>query len=109
MGVGAVAVGAGAVLGGLALFTKAESNAEGHCFANNRCDATGLSLRERAGGFADASTGLLIAGGVVLAGGVVVLLTAPVAEKRERVGARREGWSAAVGVTPGGLSVQGRW
>ena len=103
-------MGAGAVLGGLALSTKAASNADGHCSANNRCDPTGLSLRERAGGFADASTASLIAGGVVLAGGVVVLLTAPAsAEKRERVGARRVGWSAAVGLTPGGLSVQGVW
>jgi hypothetical protein len=110
MGVGAAGVGAGALLGGLALSTKAQSNADGHCLANNRCDPTGLSLRERAGGFADAATGALVAGSVVLAGGLVVMLTAPTAaEKQERVGARRAGWSAAVGLTPGGLSVQGVW
>jgi hypothetical protein len=114
LGVGAVGVGVGGVLGGLALSTKAQSNAEGHCFANNRCDATGITLRERAGGFADAATGMLIGGGVVLAGGAVVLLTTGAgaekqAEKQVRAGGGRAGWSAAVGLMPGGLSVQGVW
>lgn len=108
--VGALGVGASAVLGGLALSRNGQSNADNHCFPNNRCDATGLKLRDEARAFSSASIAALIAGGVVLGGGVVVLLTAPRAAKKpeaRRMG--RTGWSAAIGLTPGGVQVKGVW
>jgi len=106
MGVGALGLGVGAILGGVALGKKGESN-EGHCFPNNRCDEAGLDLRSQALSLGNASTALFIAGGVALAGGVVLFVTAPSASKKERATAPSSDFKAEIGIAPGGLVARG--
>jgi hypothetical protein len=100
IGVGAAGVGVGAVLGGLAIGKKDESNQQGHCDAQDRCDDVGFALRSDARSLGTGSTAALIAGGVLLAGGVVLFFTAPAAAEQKRPTARIE-------VAPGGLLVRG--
>jgi len=110
MGVGVAGVGLGAVLGGLAVAKKAESNEDSHCYTNNRCDATGLELRESARTLGTASTVALIAGGAVLAGGFAVFVMAPPSCGRpERMGKRRALCKTQVGLAPGGIELRGAW
>ncbi len=75
-GVGVVGLGLGAFFGFRAKSKLDDSNA-GHCAANDRCDATGVTLRSDYTSAARFSTVGFIAGGVLLAGGVVLYLTAP--------------------------------
>jgi hypothetical protein len=110
MGLGAVGVGAGVVLGGLAAAKKGDSNANDHCYPNNRCDATGLSLRDDARSLGSASTVVLLAGSAVLAGGVALFLTAPQpAPEKAGAGEPRARWSAVIAPAPGGVLVKGAW
>jgi hypothetical protein len=117
LGIGAMALGgagvaAGAVLGGLALTKMGASNKDNHCDALDRCDDTGLDLREQAVGLGNGSTAAIVAGAVVLAGGVVLFATAPaVTAKEERSGAGvgTGRWSARVELLPGGMRVKGAW
>ena len=74
VGVGGVV--AGAVFGNSAIEKRDESEAGGHCIGD-RCDEIGLPLRQAAQDAGNASTGLLIGGGVALAAGAVLFLTAP--------------------------------
>jgi len=108
MGVGVAGVGAGAVLGGLAMAKNGESN-EGHCDEADRCDATGVALRHDAVGLGNASTVAMIAGGALLAGGAVLFFTAPSAAAPDRVGAKAARWSARFEILPGGVQVRGAW
>lgn len=79
---GIVSLGIGGVLGGLA--------ASKNSTANTLCPDTACSSQEgvdaahTAGVFADAATGLLIAGGVMAAGGLVLVLTAPSNRAQEK-------------------------
>jgi hypothetical protein len=76
---GAVGIGAalaGAAFGIRAVQKRSESEAGGHCVAN-RCDDIGLPLRQASYNAGNASTGLLIGGGVALAAGAALFLTAP--------------------------------
>jgi hypothetical protein len=75
-GVGVLGLGAGAVLGVLAMSKLNDSN-NGPCNASDHCSTAGLGLRQDAEHFGNASTAAFIAGGVALAGGVVLFLTAP--------------------------------
>ncbi len=75
-GVGVGALIAGAAFGAQAITKRDESEAGGHCVAN-RCDAIGLPLRQASYDAGNASTGLLIGGGVALAAGAALFLTAP--------------------------------
>jgi hypothetical protein len=107
MGLGLAGLGIGAVLGGMALANNSESN-EDHCNTQNRCDGTGLDLRERAVGLGNGSTIALMAGGVLAAGGVVLWITAPDAkdERRQSAAQRR---SARLLLVPGYAQVRGEW
>ena len=108
MGVGLLGIGVGAVLGGMALGKFGESN-DGHCDDQDRCDATGLDLRDQAVGLGNGSTVAFVVGGVLAAGGVVLWVTAP-SGKMDNVGEQaRVGRAPRVGVTPGGLVIQGSW
>jgi hypothetical protein len=73
-GVGVAALVAGGVLGGLAM-TK-NDDAEAEC-PNGFCTAAGNDLHVEAGTFADAATGLFVAGGVLAAGGILMIILAP--------------------------------
>ncbi|MBM4363664.1 MAG: hypothetical protein FJ104_13360, partial [Deltaproteobacteria bacterium] len=70
----------GLAFGGL-LGLRARSDNEkslDHCpDSPNRCDATGVSLREDAKKSADLATIALIAGGTLATGGLVLVLAAP--------------------------------
>lgn len=78
---GAVGLGAGLVLGAVALAKNAESNEENHCDARDRCDATGLALRDEARELGNGSTAAVIIGAAALAGGVTLWATAPKNDK----------------------------
>lgn len=97
LSVGAVGLGVGAVLGGIAAQKLGASNSDGHCHDGNQCDAGGVALRADAIHFGNASTALFVAGGVVAATGLVVFLTAP------------KGSAISAKITPVGAAVHGAW
>ena len=76
-GIGVVGVGVGATLGLFAKSTYDSSNADGHCLADNRCDATGLARRADAGSMATAASVVFVAGIGAIAGGAILFFTAP--------------------------------
>jgi hypothetical protein len=96
---GVVGLALGAVFGVEALSTKAS-----HCSSNDQCDPGSSSTAYRQ---ATLSTLGFAAGGALLVGGVTLYLLAP-----KGAGERREASLAvapAVGYSPGGLQVAGRW
>jgi hypothetical protein len=104
-GVGIAGLLAGGILGGLAI--SKVSSAKGECNPNCSANINPAATQDMqtAGTFADASTGLLVAGGVLAAAGVVMVLVG---------GARKEGasalWIAPVVTAQGGsLGVTGVW
>jgi hypothetical protein len=104
IGVGAAGVAVGAVLGGIAIAKKDESNAH-PCNAFNEClTAEGAALRNEARRFGDAATVAIIAGGVLAAGGVTLVLLAPKATKTAQGPV-----AARLRAAPGGLVVEGRF
>jgi hypothetical protein len=106
-GLGAAGLGVGAVLGGLAIGRNEDS--EAHCEAD-LCDDDGVELRAAAVGLGNASTVMVIAGGVVLTGGAVLFFTAPRSPPAHAgVSARPPQWSARVAVLPGFVHVGGSW
>jgi hypothetical protein len=94
-GVGVLGVAAGLGVGGAALAKKGQVGM--HCNAQNKCDATGLTLRTDAIGLASASTGVFVAGAALVGAGVVLLI------------ASRPSTPVTTGVTlgPNGVLVQG--
>lgn len=78
---GAVGLGAGLVLGAVALSKNADSNEGNHCDARDRCDAIGLALRDEARELGNGSTAAVIIGAAALAGGVTLWATAPKNDK----------------------------
>lgn len=108
MGLGAVGVGVGAVLGGLALAKNAESN-DGHCDAHDRCDPTGVDLRKGALGLGDASTAVLLVGGMLVAGGIVLFVTASSEANGQAPVSARKVVRAQIELLPAGLGVRGTW
>lgn len=76
-GVGVAGLVVGGVFGGLAASKTGESS--GHCADGepDRCDPTGLSLRQEANDMATIANVAIAAGGVLAAGGVVLYLLAP--------------------------------
>jgi hypothetical protein len=111
MSVGAAGVGVGATLGALAIAKNSESNQDGRCNAADRCDETGVEMRDAAVDLGNASTAAMIAGGAVLVGGAVLFFTAPrsPAAPPAGVGARPPRWSARIQVLPGFMQVGGSW
>jgi hypothetical protein len=97
-GVGLAAIGVGAYFSLDAKSTYDDSNANGHC-ADNRCDATGLSLRDDAKSQALVATIAMGAGAAALATGAILFFTAP---KRQPVAI-----SPAIGPRGAGLGVAG--
>ena len=75
-GVGVLGVGLGAFFG-LRAKSKLDDSNNGHCHLNDRCDATGVALRDDYLGAARISTVSFLAGGVLLAGGALLYFTAP--------------------------------
>lgn len=74
-GAGVLALALGATFGGLAI--SANGDAKTKCPQTQCSDADGVAASTRAGTFADASTGLFVAGGAAAAAGLIVFLTAP--------------------------------
>jgi hypothetical protein len=106
-GVGIIALGVSAYFGlhGKSLYT--DSNREGHCGADDKCDPTGLSLREDAVRETDAATVALIAGGVLTATGVTLFLVG--GPKRAAANAARVEAAPAVGPGVAAMLVRGRF
>jgi hypothetical protein len=103
---GAVGLGTSGILAGLAVGKRNESNADGHCDAQNTCDETGLDLRRQAVGLGNGATAALVVGGVLAAGGVVLLITAPSRkDAAEKTGMVRWG----IDVSPARIGVRGAW
>lgn len=75
--VGLAAAGAGAFFGLRAKGQYDDSNQNGHCTADNRCDAEGKQLRSDANGSAQQSTILVTAGLGAIATGVAFYLLSP--------------------------------
>jgi len=107
-GAGAVGLVIGGVLGGLA-FSK-WSSAKGECNGggSNPCahntNSAATNDQQTAGTFADASTGLLIAGGALAATGVVLVLLG-----RKATPTTGLHWSPTVLAHGGALGLSGAW
>jgi hypothetical protein len=91
----------GASFGVVSITKKSASNSDGHCGEDNRCDATGVGLRDDAITAGDVSTAFFIAGGALAAGGAVLFFTAPPAKPAKM--------SASFMVGPQGIAIRGRW
>jgi tetratricopeptide (TPR) repeat protein len=102
-GVGVVGVGIGAGFGLSSLNRRDEARA--HC-AGDRCDATGIGLRDDAIRRGNIATISIVGGGAALLGGLALLLTAPsITDARERAGRIRALPSLAQ--NSGGIMLQG--
>ncbi len=88
----------GGVMGGLAM--GKQSDAEEQC-PNGRCSAEGNDSRTGAGTFADVSTAMFIAGGVLAAAGVVIIIVAP------KGGGEEAKATAALQLAPGSVGIVG--
>ena len=78
-GTGVAALGLSAIFTGLAVAKNNDSKS--HCLVN-RCDATGVGLRDDALGHATASTVSVVVGLAAIAGGAALWLTAPTRPKK---------------------------
>jgi hypothetical protein len=110
IGIGGIVVGAIGI--GLGVHAKGlydESNETGGCNAETQQCATqaGIDQRDSAVTFANASTGLVIAGGVLAVGGIIMFAVAPSGEASGgEVGAAKAA-SLKLGIGPGFLSLNG--
>lgn len=109
LGFGAIALGGvglvvGGILGGLAIQKNNTAN-DGLCDEKNFCKLAGLTLRQDAVQFGNASTAAMIVGGVALLGGVMLVATAPGKTKEKK--ALPSGIAATFEVTPGALRIRG--
>jgi hypothetical protein len=95
------------ILTWLALRQQSASVSSGHCDANNRCDAEGVAMRERALGMMHGATATAIAGGVLAAGGITMLIVAP--KKRDDTPRKTAGPWWSVDVAPQGVRLYGTW
>jgi hypothetical protein len=105
-GVGVVGLVVGAVFGGRAIAKKGEADKQ--CLPDNPnvCYAAGVALRHDEKVAGNASTAMLVAGGVLAAGGLVLVLTAPGLTSGKKDAVRLQ-----VAPTVGGAtaSFSGRW
>ncbi|WP_437275376.1 hypothetical protein WME90_29490 [Sorangium sp. So ce375] len=99
-GAGLVGIGLGVLFGAEALTRRNASN-RGHCDARNRCDATGVALREDAQTAGTASTIAFSTGAAALLAAGVLLWTAPPSAAGQP--SRRATAAAAAG--PGAFSL----
>jgi serine/threonine-protein kinase len=101
---GVVALGVAGAMAGLA--AGKNSTAKTLCPAVDCADPDGVDASHQAGTFADAATGLLVAGGVLAAGGLVLILTAP----KKTAGPPEKAWIAPlVGRGIAGFSLGRTW
>jgi tetratricopeptide (TPR) repeat protein len=88
------------------------SDSKEHCLPSdpNKCDATGVALRNEAFSASYVATGTAIAGGALITAGLIVFLTAPRrdAEKTERAALRLNA-QPIMGPALAGLSINGVW
>jgi len=103
MSLGAVGLGVGAVLGGMAI--SRYGGADGHCNDNNHCDQVGFDARTEGIALGKASTAAFVAGGLVAATGVVLFAVSP--KQRDESGAGQGQMSLRVG--PGNVVLRGEW
>ncbi len=103
IGIGAGGLVIGGILGGVAVSQYNESN-DGHCDQSNVCNTTGTALRLEAFKLANASTALVIVGGVLLVGGIVLVATAPAPKKGTEPVVQTSVW-----IGPGSLGLRGQW
>jgi len=105
--VGIVGLGVSAYLGvhGKGLYT--DSNRDGHCDASDKCDPTGIALRESAVRETDAATVALVAGGVLTAAGLTLFFVS--GPKAAKANAARVEASPALGPGIGAVLVRGRF
>lgn len=111
MAAGGLVIGAGAVLGAMALSRNHESD-DGHCDANDFCDDTGYALRSEALTFANASTATLIAGGALAATGVVLFIASPPSTSTvaaQKTSGRTDSSSVSVWFGPTNLGFKYSW
>jgi hypothetical protein len=104
LGTGVAALGAGGLLGGLAIGKNNEAN-DGLCDANHFCKANGLVLRSDAVKLGNASTAVMIVGGVLALGGVTLVATAPSKNKEKKP--LPAGLSIRFEITPNGFRLRG--
>jgi len=97
---GAVGVGIGAILGGVAVAKNSASDS-GLCNASNVCNQEGFDLRTEARAYGNLSTTALVVGSVLLASGVVLVV----------VGGKNtsEKTQASLWVGPSSVGVRGMW
>jgi hypothetical protein len=104
---GVAGLAAGGVLGGMAISKNSASKADCAPGQPNLCLSSDVSARQSAGTLADASTGVLIGGGVAAVAGVIVLLTG--APKRGPASTGRIELAPVVGSKTAGLGLRGAW
>ena len=107
--VGLVGLAVGGVLGGLAMSKYNASKTQCVPSQPNVCTPSGIDQRKTAGTFADASTGLLVAGGVLVAAGVIVFATGPSAASPKTQGVQRLELAPVAGFGTTGFSLRGAW
>ncbi|WP_437573662.1 hypothetical protein [Sorangium sp. So ce887] len=114
VGLGAVGLGVGTVLGFMAKSTFDEATEGGHCDEEGRCiDQTGLDLRGDAVRTGNLGTVVFIAGAVLAVGGAVLWITAPSAPDSGTASAGGRGragdapFRARVGLGPGSAWITG--
>lgn len=110
IGIGGVVVGAIGI--GLGVHAKGlydDSNETGGCNADTQQCATqaGVDQRDSAVTFANASTGLVIAGGVLAVGGIIMFAVAPSGEASEGEVGPAKAASLKLGIGPGFLRLNG--
>jgi hypothetical protein len=100
--VGALSAAAGAILGVEALSKKASADAQCTGPTQSLCNSVGFGLRYDEKHLGNASTGTLIAGGILLASGLVVLLTPPRSTRETAV-------RLGIAIRVAGVGIDGRW
>jgi hypothetical protein len=94
-GVAVIALAVGGVTTGQALSRNSSSNADGHC-VGDRCDATGVQLRDDARSAGNVATVAFVAAGVLAAAGVTLWASAPTPSSH-----------VALSAYPGGAALHG--
>lgn len=104
LGVGGATAITGGILGGLAISKYNESTRNYLCNEQNQCIRAGYDLRLQAQQLGNASTGLLIAGGILAAGGLTLVLLSREPAKDSVAMIRPK-----IAIHPGGVTFSGNW
>lgn len=97
---GVLALGTGAVFGGMAKAKRDESTEMNHCDEHSYCDSLGLEVRNEARSYRNASTALMVTGGILTGIGATVFLVFP---------AKRSSPYATLDFGPSGILVRGQF